>query len=133
MKILEIIETGGGGSGRHILDLVSGLIAQGHDVHVVHSPLRAEAAFEAKLQALSGATVVSMDIRKAIGIHDLSVLFELRSYILDNGPFDVVHGHSSKAGALGRLAATGATAARLYTPHGLYTLNPVLKPLKKLL
>ena len=131
MKVLEIIETGGGGSGRHILDLVSGLITKGHDVHVVHSPLRAEAAFEAKLQALQGASVVSMDIRKVIGIHDLSVLFELRRYILDNGPFDVVHGHSSKAGALGRLAATGTTAARLYTPHGLYTLNPVLKPLKK--
>ncbi len=131
MKILTVIETGGGGSGRHILDLVTGLVASGHEIHIVYSPLRAEAGFEAKLLALSGVTVVSMDIRKAVGMHDLSVLLELRRYIRDHGPFDIVHGHSSKGGALGRLAATGTAAARLYTPHGLYTLNPVLTPLKK--
>ncbi len=131
MKILTVIETGGGGSGRHILDLVTGLVASGHEIHIVYSPLRAEAAFEAKLLALSGVTVVSMDIRKAVGMHDLSVLLELRRYIRDHGPFDIVHGHSSKGGALGRLAATGTAAARLYTPHGLYTLNPVLMPVKK--
>ena len=132
MKILIVLETGGGGSGRHILDLVSGLIAKGHNVHVIHSPLRAESAFEARLRLLTGATIVSMDIRKSIGFHDLSAFRQLRRYIRDNGPFDILHGHSSKGGALGRLAATGTGTARLYTAHGLYTLNPVLSRLKKM-
>ncbi len=131
MKILMVIETGGGGSGRHIIDLVTGLVARGHEVHVVHSPLRAEQSFERRLFSIEGATIVSMDIRKSIGFHDFSVVRQLRRYIRNNGPFDVVHGHSSKGGALGRLASLGSVSARVYTPHGLYTLNPVLSPLKK--
>jgi glycosyltransferase involved in cell wall biosynthesis len=37
-----------------------------------------------------------------------------------------VHGHSSKGGALSRIAAIGTEAARVYTPHALVTLNPIL-------
>ncbi len=131
LKILMVIETGGGGSGRHIIDLVTGLVARGHELHVVHSPLRAEQSFERRLFSIDGATIVSMDIRKAVGPHDVLVVRQLRRYLRDHGPFDVIHGHSSKGGALGRLAAVGSSAARIYTPHGLYTLNPVLSPMKK--
>ncbi len=131
MKILKIIETGGGGSGRHILDLTRGLIERGHEVHIVHSPLRAEPAFEQRLMALPGAEIVSIDIRKAIGLHDVEAFRQLRRYVREQGPFDVIHGHSSKGGALGRIAALATGAAKIYTPHGLYTLNPVLSPLKR--
>ncbi len=131
MKILKIIETGGGGSGRHILDLTRGLIARGHEVHIVHSPLRAEPVFEQRLMALPGAEIVSIDIRKDVGLHDIEAFRQLRRYVREQGPFDVIHGHSSKGGALGRIAALTTGAAKIYTPHGLYTLNPVLSPLKK--
>lgn len=132
MKILMIIETGGGGSGRHVLDLARGLVARGHELHLISSPRRAETAFLRKLEAIEGTKVVSVDIHQAVGPQDITAFWQLRRYLKAHGPFDIVHGHSSKGGVLGRLAATGTDAARIYTPHGLYTLNPVLSGLKKL-
>lgn len=55
----------------------------------------------------------------------------MRRYLLGNGPFDIVHGHSSKGGALVRLAATGLATARLYTPHAFYTLAPDMAAMER--
>ena len=48
---------------------------------------------------------------------DLRALFALRRYLRDLRP-DIVHAHTSKAGALGRMAAHVAGAAVVYSPHG---------------
>jgi glycosyltransferase involved in cell wall biosynthesis len=48
------------------------------------------------------------------------------------GPFDVIHGHSSKGGALSRLAALGSDVRVFYTPHALVTMDPRRSPLKRL-
>ena len=61
-------------------------------------------------------------MRRACGLWDVSAFLRLRSLILKIGPFDLIHGHSSKAGALARLAAPFG-AARVYTPHALVTLD----------
>ncbi len=61
-------------------------------------------------------------MRRACGPWDIGAFLRLRSLILKIGPFDIIHGHSSKAGALARLAAPFG-AARVYTPHALATLN----------
>ena len=39
-----------------------------------------------------------------------------------------LHGHSSKAGALARLATVDVDVGRVYTPHCLRTLEPTLSP-----
>ena len=57
---------------------------------------------------------------------DLSVIHAVRRYIRLQGPFDVIHGHSSKGGAIARIAAIGTGASVVYTPHGLVTMDPGL-------
>jgi glycosyltransferase involved in cell wall biosynthesis len=42
------------------------------------------------------------------------------------GPFDIIHGHSSKAGALARLRLPGRHVPRIYTPHAFRTMDPGL-------
>jgi glycosyltransferase involved in cell wall biosynthesis len=46
--------------------------------------------------------------------------------IRSGGPFDIIHGHSSKAGALIRLRMPGRHVARVYTPHAFRTMDPTL-------
>lgn len=62
-------------------------------------------------------------MHRGCGPSDILTFLRLRSLILKTGPFDLIHGHSAKAGALSRLAAPFG-AARVYTPHALVTLNP---------
>ncbi|WAC59094.1 glycosyltransferase family 4 protein [Brevundimonas sp. SL130] len=124
MHILLVIEPSGGGSGRHVVDLAQGLIEGGHDVSLIYSPVRAEPRFEAEVAALPLQHLERLPMRRAVGPWDIGALIALRRLIARLGPFDIVHGHSAKAGALARLAAP-ASSARIYTPHALTTLNPV--------
>lgn len=49
-------------------------------------------------------------------IKDIKAIFEVRKIIKEEKP-DLVHMHSSKAGAIGRLAISSKQAALFYTPH----------------
>jgi glycosyltransferase involved in cell wall biosynthesis len=136
-KILLMTEAAGSGVGRHILDLAQGLAMCGHDVHLLYSPGRAEDRFLQRISELEGKIKVAqipMD-RSVNPKHDLSSLAKIKEYIKENGPFDFVHGHSSKAGALARLLKiSGAHSARIvYTPHAFITLSPNLSGKEKLM
>jgi glycosyltransferase involved in cell wall biosynthesis len=68
---------------------------------------------------------------RSIHPSDLTAAWEARRYLRRLGPFDIVHGHSSKGGAVARLAAIGSGAATFYTPHALVTMSPELVGLKR--
>lgn len=123
MRILFVIEPSGGGSGRHVVDLARALTDDGHAVSVIYSPLRAEPRFEAELSALALTALERLPLRRAVGPWDIGALRALNRLIARLGPFEIVHGHSAKAGALVRLATTPG-AARLYTPHALPMMRP---------
>lgn len=123
-KILLVTEAAGGGSGRHFVDLAQELGRRGYRVHAVYSRGRAEARFEEELLA-AGVTVGTVPMRRGVGPWDAVDAWHLRHYIVEHGPFDVVHGHSSKAGALVRLVAPRG-ALRIYTPHAFRTMDPTL-------
>lgn len=126
MRIALILETSGGGSGRHVLDLARGLVAAGHEVAVVYSRLRAEPRFLEALAEIPGLSRAAIDMRRAPHAGDLVAVWRLRRFLAAQGPFDVIHGHSSKAGAIARLAALGLPGVRLYTPHCFRTMDPEL-------
>lgn len=126
LKLLQVLEPSGGGSGRHFLDLCRALHGRGHDVTAVYSPLRAEARFVEELQGLGLNQTLSVDMRRAVGPWDAKALLAIRRIIKGNGPFDIVHGHSSKAGALTRLRFPGRHVPRVYTPHAFRTMDPTL-------
>lgn len=130
-RVMLVSEPSGGGSGRHVVDLAQGLTALGHSVVVVYSPIRAEPMFVRELEGLPVFAVEALPMRRAVGPWDIATARSLRRIIDRLGPFDVIHGHSSKAGALGRLAAPRG-AARIYTPHAFRTMDPATSLLARL-
>jgi glycosyltransferase involved in cell wall biosynthesis len=126
MNIAFVIETSGGGSGRHLLDLAAGLIQRGHSVHVIYSTVRAEARFESELKAIPGIKVASVPMQRSPHPSDFSASAAIAAYLRKHGPFDIVHGQSSKGGALARLSVRDRSTARIYTPHCFRTLDPEL-------
>jgi len=132
MKILMVVEASGGGVGRHVLDLAAGLTERQHEVHIIYSPLRMDRLFSERKQSLAGVRFVPYSLKRSPGPSDLAALKFIRSYFKANGGFDLVHGHSSKAGALVRLA-TADLAPTVYTPHAFKTMDPGLSKAKKAL
>lgn len=123
LKVLLVTEPSGGGSGRHVIDLARELTALGHRVAVAYSPTRAELMFVRELEHLSLSAIEALPMRRAVGPWDVRAARDLRRIIERLGPFDVIHGHSSKAGALARLVAPDGVA-RIYTPHAFRTMDP---------
>jgi len=132
MNILYIVESAATGVARNVLDLVDGAIAAGHRVSVIYSPKREDGIFRAGRERLAaaGAEFTPVPMRRAPGPWDLAPVLAVRRIIAAKGPFDVIHGHSSKGGMIARLAGIGSGAQIVYTPHAISTLDPDL-PLPK--
>jgi glycosyltransferase involved in cell wall biosynthesis len=123
---LMIVECAGGGTGRHVLDLSQSLIERGCQVHLIYSAGRSDKIFLDRLADLQDLQRMCIPMRAAPNPGDAVALAEIRRYIRQQGPFDVIHGHSSKGGALARLAALGTGIPAFYTLHGLIMMDPGL-------
>jgi glycosyltransferase involved in cell wall biosynthesis len=108
-----------GGTRRHLRDLVHGLLARGVEVDVVCAARR-DPRMREDMSAMSaaGARVFELPmVRRISPALDALHALRLAARICDHR-LDVVHTHSSKAGALGRVAALLCSgAARVHTPH----------------
>lgn len=133
LRILQVLEPSGGGSGRHFLDLCRGLKERGHYVEAVYSPTRAEESFVRELKGLGLAAVHAVPMTRSPGLADIKARRALRRIIKRGQRFDIVHGHSSKAGALTRLALPVTRSMRIYTPHAFRTMDPTLGRVGRLL
>lgn len=131
MKVVLALEPSGGGSGRHVIDLATGLIARGVDTTVVWSPDRSEEAFVDALKSIAGIKEHALSMKRAVGLHDWTSLKDLEKFIKKTGPYDILHGHSSKAGALVRLLPKSIPGKRVYTPHALRTMDPQISLVPK--
>lgn len=130
LRVLEVVEACSGGTGRHVMDLATGLLAAGCEVHLAYADHRMSDAFSAWMSSQPSLRTTRIAVRRSIAPQDLYAAWQLHRYIVTNGPFDVVHGHSSKGGALARLGALGTGASVFYTMHGLTTMDrtvPVLR------
>src|SRR5436190_23340163 len=126
MRILIVVESSSGGTGRHVLDLCEGLIDRGCDVHLIYSAGRIDALFIERLSGLPRLRRTALRMRTGIHPSDFAVARPVRRYVRDHGPFDAIHGHSSKGGAIARLAALGTGVPAFYTLHGLIMMDPGL-------
>lgn len=126
MRIALITETLAKGVGRHVADVTCAFAAAGHEVHVLHGLGRVDVPFLTAIQAAPGVRVQGFDLRRAPHPGDLAILPAIVRYLRRHGPFDVVHGHSSKGGVHARLAGRAHGAATFYTPHALVTFAPGL-------
>ncbi len=125
MRIAQIIESTSGGSVRSALTLTQALAAKGEDVTFIYSPVRADALFEEDLKNLKDVRKISFSMYRAVGLHDLWSAVVLYRLLKKTGPYDIIHAHSSKAGALARLVGVFFPAMRvIYTPHAFVTMGP---------
>jgi glycosyltransferase involved in cell wall biosynthesis len=124
LRIAIVVEAAGGGVARHLVDLIAGLRAR-HDaeIHLI-APLgdRFDMTMLSKTVALC-ASFHRLPFRREVGMRDARSLLLLRRLLRQLQP-DIVHSHSSKAGALARLCR--GPWKQIYTPHAVYTLNPNL-------
>ncbi len=131
MKILHVItRMDGGGSAVNTLLTAQHQLQAGEDVTLAFgaSSRSGMSAVEQKNVAAGlklfrdgGGRIVSLPaLQRELGWHDVAALRELKT-LLATG-FDIVHTHTSKAGALGRLAAQSQRKERglkvIHTPHG---------------
>lgn len=131
LGILLVVESSGAGTGRHVLDLAEGLMAHGCAVHLIYSTARMDARFKDRLGELKGLASLALPMRTGPHPSDFGVIKTVHRYLKEHGPFDIIHGHSSKGGAIARLAAIGTGTAAFYTLHGLIMMDPGLSRIKR--
>jgi glycosyltransferase involved in cell wall biosynthesis len=127
LKIVKLVEASAAGVGRHVADLTKGLLDRGHEVHLVYSDARSDAVFHEDLErlaALPGFRRLRILMRRHPHARDLVAIQSLRRYLRTEGPFDLLHSHSTKAGLIGRLGLIGDPIKRLYTPNMFFTAEP---------
>jgi glycosyltransferase involved in cell wall biosynthesis len=112
-----------GGAALHVLQLAREQKRRGHDVIVVAGTLAAgEESMEYAAEEL-GVQLLRLPVlqRELSPRADSAAILALRRLIREQRP-DVLHTHTAKAGATGRLAALGAGSARprarVHTYHG---------------
>lgn len=129
LRVALVVEAAGGGVAVHLADLIAGLHARLNvEIHLI-APLGERFDDTMLAGAIEQcASVHRLPLRRALGLHDLRGLLALYRVLRQVRP-DIVHSHSSKAGALARLCR--GPWKQVYTPHAVYTLNPTLSPVKR--
>jgi glycosyltransferase involved in cell wall biosynthesis len=110
-RVLLVHQPVDSGVGRHVRDLTNGLEKQGYEI-VLCAPA-------APAGALASSTLRRLELQRAVAPRaDLAAIATLTKIVHELRP-DLVHAHSSKAGAIARLARlTHPGIPLLYTPHG---------------
>ncbi|OIO68733.1 MAG: hypothetical protein COW19_05530 [Zetaproteobacteria bacterium CG12_big_fil_rev_8_21_14_0_65_55_1124] len=128
MHILHVItRMDGGGSAMIALRIATEQLKQGHEVCLAFGETTESNMSQAEQQNVNGrlSTFASLggnirvlhSLKRNIGIHDVFAYREIGKLIGQG--FDLVHTHTSKAGALGRLAFSRKHArAIVHMPHG---------------
>jgi len=130
LKICFIQEPLHAGVGRHTVDVARDLAARGHDVHVIYSPVRLDKNFLSELGSHPRIHCHAIEMQPGLCLGDVRAFWRVKDYVRKNGPFDIIHGESSKGGGFARLLKLFGAKNVLYSPHAFVTLSPVL-PLAK--
>lgn len=119
VKLHHILEATGGGTRRHVRDLLTHLDPELFELSLSASPLR-EKGFADDIDEFRrlGVTVHLVPTKRGVSPIIDAFAYHRLSKIIKQGRFDIVHTHSSKAGILGRLAAARyGVATIIHTPH----------------
>ncbi len=117
-RILFITESLATGVQSYITDLSNGLVDT-FDVYLAYSTRENETNknFKSFFDKRVHLIEVKSFCRSLNPLHDLKAFFEIKRIAKSIKP-DIIHLHSSKAGALGRFAFNGRKIPLFYTPHG---------------
>lgn len=130
-KILHIVEAMGGGVFTYLVELTNALIEE-YDIYIAYAtrkqtPKNYKDYFDSRIHLIE-----VKNFARAINFSkDIKALFEIKK-IAERIEPNVIHLHSSKAGALGRIAFDGKTPV-FYTPHGYSFLMEDCKLLNRII
>lgn len=128
-KILYIVEAMGGGVFTYIVDLANELV-DFYDMYIAYAvrkqtPKNYKDYFDKRIHLIE-----VKNFERAINpSKDIAAFFEVKRIANEVKP-DIIHLHSSKAGAIGRMAFNGKIPM-FYTPHGYSFLMENYKPIKR--
>lgn len=133
MRILHITESLGAGVASFLYLVTRSQIATGHEVILAHS-VRPETVInqlDSQFSFLTKRIVVPM-VTPLTFVKDFLSVWQLLKLIRATKP-DIIHLHSSKAGALGRIAAwlLGCSNKVFYSPHGFSFLRQDVHEFKR--
>ena len=123
-KVLHLVEAMGGGVFTYLAELANGMSDE-FDVSIAFG-MRKETPENYEDYFNEGIKLIKVEnfTRSLNVVKDIKAYIELRKIVKKEKP-DIIHLHSSKAGALGRLLVGTGKAKMFYTPHGysclLYT------------
>ena len=128
-KILYIVEAMGGGVFTYIVDLANELVNK-YDMYIAYAvrkqtPKNYKDYFDKRIHLIE----VKNFGRAIDPVKDIAAFFEVKKIAAEIKP-DIIHLHSSKAGAIGRMAFNGKIPM-FYTPHGYSFLMENYKPMKR--
>lgn len=133
LNVVLVVEASSAGVGRHVRDLSTELAKRDHTVHIIWSPTRADSSFlDFASSPPSGVSLYEIPMERLPGSKDVGVVRRTRRLLKSLATLDVVHGHSSKGGAIARLAGF-EIAPTVATPHAVITSDPSLSIPKKAL
>lgn len=119
IKVFQVVECGGpGGTGEQVAAICNGLDPAKFEVSLVYASRGSSPEeYRAKCRGAQAAYYVPEMTREISPARDAAAFRRLRRLFAEHRP-DVVHAHSSKAGALARAAAKAAGVKTIfYTPH----------------
>jgi glycosyltransferase involved in cell wall biosynthesis len=128
-KVLHVVEAFAGGVQTFLLELTNYQCNE-FDVYIAYSirpqtPKDFKDDFDKRIH-----WILVENFQSSIGIKDIKAFFELKHIIREIKP-DIVHLHSSKAGALGRWAFNCSKHKVFYTPHAFAFLIQDASKLKR--
>lgn len=133
-KVLLISESVAGGLRKHLLQLIDNLDRKKFEVYFIHGTTLTDKEFTKKYNSIKEkceVIVCKSFVRRIDLKKDTETLLFLIKQIKQIKP-DVVHCHSSKAGALGRIAAKLCGVRKIvYTPHAYSFLADEFSPRRK--
>jgi glycosyltransferase involved in cell wall biosynthesis len=124
-KVMHVLEATLGGTRRYLEDMIYARALDSYECALIYSTLRSDLQFYTLLQELKKRAWKLYEVpmkREVKPFSDIKSLFDVRRAILGFQP-DILHCHSSKAGALGRLSTLLISKryrpAVVYSPHAL--------------
>lgn len=124
MRVVHVMEPGFGGVLRHVEGLVASQLADGHHVSLACSSRRTSPRFFELVETVraAGGGLLDMRVGNAPGWSDLAAASGLRRLVGEQRA-ELIHAHSSKAGALGRLVARACKVPCIYTPNAYFGMG----------
>ena len=131
IKCLLVFEPGVDGVFRHVEGLTRFLVDCGHQVGLAYSSKRGSAALRTLVWEATerGDVAFDMNVDNAPCLGDPRALFRICQAVIRWSP-DVIHAHSSKAGALGRVAGRILCVPTFYTAHAYYGMGKISRAAK---